>query len=420
MSSPPFPSPGPEHDESPVKTGVRPRGVSKVVIVSAVVAVVAIVAALAGRWAWSGRSRVKGAEAPGDSAGGGPAAGRPAGERPISVLSAQVAIRDVPIRLEGIGSVTALKTVMLKSQVDGRLDRVFFEEGKPVHKGELLAQIDPRPFAIMRDQAAAALARDRATLRSATLNLERYVNVRKQNLIAQQQVDDQRAMVEQLQATIQSDQAQLEQANLQLDYARIKAPIDGVTGVRLVDPGNIVHASDPTGIVMLTQLDPIAVLFSLPQDDLPRVATRMAEDSLSVEVLSRDGQLPLGTGSLALIDNQINQTTASIRLKAILANPGRTLWPNQFVKARLLLSVRKGALVVPAATVQRGPQGTFVYVIGADQKVAVRSIKVDTIEGEAAVVSSGLRAGEKVVVEGQAQLRPGARVEARSSEPGPS
>jgi multidrug efflux system membrane fusion protein len=351
------------------------------------------------------------------AAAGAGTAGNPT-ERPVSVLVTAVRREDVPIFLEGIGSVTALKTVTVKTQVDGRLDHVDFREGQNVRAGALLAQIDPRPFTILRHQAEAALARDRATLQSNRLNLERYVAVRKENLIAQQQVDDQRATVAQLEAAIQADQAQLEQAKLQLDYAHIRSPIDGVTGVRLVDPGNVVHAADPGGLVVVAQIDPVAVLFTLPQDDLPRIAAEMAKGPLRVDVLARDGGALLGSGSLELIDNQINQTTASIRLKAILPNPGRTLWPNQFVKARLLLSVRKQALVVPAATIQRGPQGSFVYLVGQDQKANIRPVEVDSLEGDTAVIGRGLAVGDSVVIEGQTQLRPGARVAAKSQDRG--
>jgi multidrug efflux system membrane fusion protein len=210
-----------------------------------------------------------------------------------------------------------------------------------------------------------------------------------------------------------ADKAQIENARLQLDYARIKSPIDGITGVRLVDPGNIVHAADTTGIVVVTQMDPIAVLFTLPQDDLPDVARAQAQTPLTVEALSRDGAQKLGTGQLELIDNQINQGTATMRLKAIFPNPDRALWPNQFVKARLQLTVRKGALVIPAVAVQRGPQGAFVYVVGDDGRAAARDVAIERIEGEQAIVAKGLTAGDKVVSEGQNQLRPGARVQPR-------
>jgi multidrug efflux system membrane fusion protein len=318
-------------------------------------------------------------------------------ERAVPVEVAAAATRDLPLTLEGLGSVIAYKTVNVKAQVDGRLDRVAFREGQSVKRGELLAQIDPRPFQIMLHQAEAALARDQAQLAGAERNLDRYVAVVAQHLIPQQQVDDQRALVEQLRGTVQTDKAQIENAKLQIDYAHITSPIDGVTGVRQVDPGNLVHATDPNGIVVLTQMDPIAVLFTLPQDDLPRIARHEAESKtpLVVQAMSRDGGELLATGT------------------AVFANPNRTLWPNQFVRARLQLAVRKDALAVPAVAVQRGPQGTFVYVVGDDQKAALRPIELDTsegLQGELAVVTKGLAPGDRVVIEGQSQLRPGAKV----------
>lgn len=349
--------------------------------------------------------------------GAGSAGGGKAADRPVPVLTARAATRDVPITLEGLGSVTAYKTVNVRAQVDGRLSRVVFREGQAVKTGELLAEIDPRPFQILLHQAQAALARDNAQLHGAERNLERYRAVVTEQLIPQQQVDDQRATVEQLQGAVQADQAQIENARLQLDYARVKSPIDGVTGVRQVDQGNLVHAADATGIVVVTQLDPIAVLFTLSQDELPRVAGAQADGPLTVDALSRDSDKPLATGKLEVIDNQINQTTATIRLKAIFPNPPKpqyALWPNQFVKARLRLAVRKGALVIPAVAVQRGPQGTFVYVVGSDERAAIRPVTVDVLQGDEAVLSKGVQSGEAVVIEGQNQLRPGARVVTRA------
>jgi len=336
-------------------------------------------------------------------------------DRPVPVETAAAATRDLPITLEGLGSVIAYKTVNVKAQVDGRLDRVAFREGQAVRRGDLLAQIDPRPFTIQLHQAEAALARDEAQLAGAERNLTRYQAVVEQHLIPQQQVDDQRALVEQLRGTVQSDKAQIESARLNIDYAHISSPIDGVTGVRQVDPGNLVHATDANGIVVLTQMDPIAVLFTLPQDDLPRIARYQAQSRapLVVQAVSRDGVDLLATGTLELIDNQINQSTATLRGKAVFPNPQHTLWPNQFVRARLQLAVRKGALVVPAVAVQRGPQGTFVYVVGDDQRAALRPIELDAAEGmlgEQAVIAKGLSPGERVVVDGQNQLRPGAKV----------
>jgi multidrug efflux system membrane fusion protein len=336
-------------------------------------------------------------------------------DRPVPVETAAATTRDLPIALEGLGSVIAYKTVNVKAQVDGRLDRVAFREGQAVKRGDLLAQIDPRPFTIQLHQAEAALARDEAQLAGAERNLTRYQAVVEQHLIPQQQVDDQRALVEQLRGTVQSDKAQIESARLNIDYAHITSPIDGVTGVRQVDPGNLVHATDTTGIVVLTQMDPIAVLFTLPQDDLPRVARYQAQSHapLLVQAVSRDGTDLLATGTLELIDNQINQSTATLRGKAVFPNPNHTLWPNQFVRARLQLAVRKGALVVPAVAIQRGPQGTFVYVVGDDQKAALRPVELDSAEGllgDQAVIAKGLAPGDRVVIDGQSQLRPGAKV----------
>ncbi len=350
-----------------------------------------------------------------DAAGGDAAKGAHgnAADRPVPVLLAKAATRDVPITIEGLGTVTAYKTVTVRPQVDGRLDKVVFKEGQAVKHGEVIAEIDPRPFAIMLHTGEAALARDQGQLHGAERDLERYQAVVTKQLIPQQQVDDQRALVEQYRGNVAGDQATIENARLQLDYAKIKSPIDGVTGVRQVDPGNIVHAADATGVVIVTQLDPIAVFFTLPQDDLPRVASAQAKAPLVVEALGRDGDQTLATGKLEVIDNQINTATATIRCKAVFANPQHTLWPNQFVKARLQLSLRKGAIVIPAVAVQRGPQGTFVYV-AADDKADIRSVTVDVLEGDQALIGKGLAAGDAVVIEGQNQLRPGAKIVART------
>jgi multidrug efflux system membrane fusion protein len=284
-----------------------------------------------------------------------------------------------------------------------------------VRKGEVLAQIDPRPFQVQLHQAEGALARDRAQLENANLVVKRDKELVGKKLIAQQQLDSDQAIAGQTDGAVRIDQAAIESARLNLDYARITSPVDGVTGVRLVDPGNVVHAADPGGIVVVTQLDPVAVIFNLPQDELPRISDQMAHGKLAVEVYGRDGATALGKGELELIDNQINQATSTLRLKAIVPNPERHLWPNQFVKARLLLTTRKGALVVPASTLQRGPDGTFVYVIGTDQTVTVRPVEAVSPAGDLAVVDKGLSEGEMVVADGQNQLRPGSKVSVRES-----
>lgn len=341
-----------------------------------------------------------------------------AANRQVPVLDAVVQKRDVPIFLDGLGSVTAFKTVTVRSQVDGRLDQVLFREGQAVRAGDLLARIDPRPFLNQLRQAQGALARDGAQLKAAQLNLARYRNLVQQKLIAQQQADDQGALVGQLEGAVQVDRATIDVARLNLDYASIRSPIDGVTGVRIVDPGNLVRASDASGLVVIAQLDPIAVIFSLPQDELPRVMHELGQGQLPVEAWSRDGGQKLSEGRLELVDNQINAATATMRLKAVFPNPQRLLWPNQFVKARLLLTTRKDALVVPATVPQRGPEGVFAYVIQADQTVQPRPIEVEITEGELSVVARGLNEGEHVVAEGQSQLRAGSKVAPRSSGAG--
>jgi multidrug efflux system membrane fusion protein len=385
-------------------------------------AAAAVVVFLVARAHLHGRDRGLGAQAGGEAAhaagerGAGAAAGA---NRPVPVLLARAVKRDVPITLEGLGTVTAYKTVNVRPQVDGRLDKVVFREGQTVKAGEQLAQIDPRPFEIQLHTAQAALARDQGQLRGAERDLIRYEAVVTKQLIPQQQVDDQRATVEQLRGAVQGDEAQIENAKLQLDYARIKSPIAGVTGVRQVDPGNLVHATDTTGIVVVTQLDPIAVIFTLPQDDLGRVAAAQAAAPLVVEALARDGSQPMAVGKVEVIDNQINTSTATIRIKALFPNPDKKLWPNQFVKARLQLAVRKGALVVPAVAVQRGPQGTFAYVVSGETAEA-RPVSVAEIEGDQAILAKGLAEGEAVVIEGQNQLRPGAKIVSRSDDAAPS
>jgi multidrug efflux system membrane fusion protein len=336
-----------------------------------------------------------------------------AAERVIPVSVAKVQQKDFPVFLDGLGTVTAFKTVTVRSQVDGRLDEVLFREGQDMKKGEVLAQIDPRPFEIQLHQGEGALARDRAQLVAAKKNLARFEDLAKRKLIAVQQADDQRAVVGQFEGVVRIDQAAIETARLNLTYARITSPIDGIAGIRNVDPGNLVHASDTTGIVTVAQLDPIAVIFTLPQDVLPQLAGEFRQGALEVRVLARDGNAELGRGKLEVIDNAINATTGTLRLKAVLPNPQHSLWPNQFVKARLLLTTRAGAVVMPLAAVQRGPDGAFAYVVQNDQTVQPRPVQIDLQQGEEAVVGKGVNVGDTVVTEGQSQLRPGSKVAAR-------
>jgi multidrug efflux system membrane fusion protein len=345
-------------------------------------------------------------------------AARGAAARPIPVVTSTVVARRVPIYLDGLGNAVPVSTVTVRSQVDGRLERVLFQEGQTVHARDVIAQIDARPFTIQLHQAQAALARDTAQLENARATLKRDQDLAKDSLIAQQQLDDQQALVHQYEATLAVDRTQIESAQLQLDYASVRAPSDGVTGVRLLDPGNLVHASDPTGLVVITQLDPMGVVFSLPEDDLAQVNRALAQGPLQVEVSSRDGSQPLGSGTLALVDNQINQATATAKLKATVPNPKRQLWPNQFVKVRLQVETREGALVLPSAAIQRGPQGTFVYVVAADQTAQLRPVDIALVQDNQAVIAKGLSEGEQVVVEGQSQLEPNAKVAPRAEGAG--
>jgi membrane fusion protein, multidrug efflux system len=336
-----------------------------------------------------------------------------AAARPVPVTVAKVEKKDVPVWLEGLGTVAAWQQVTVRAQVDGRLDKVLFTEGQMVHKGDLLAQIDPRPFAAQLHQAEGAIARDKAQQHDAQINLERYRELRNQKLIAQQQVDDQTALAGQAEGAVHTDEAQAETARLNLDYARVRSPLDGIVGVRQVDAGNLVHATDPNGLVVITQIDPVALFVTVPEDVLPQVTAAMARGQVRVEAYSRDGTMKLGEGALFVIDNQINVATATLRLKCKLANPDRKLWPNQFVKARMLLETRAGATVIAASAMQRGPQGTFVYLAGPDGKAQQRSIEGGITVGDLLVVQKGLEPGESVVIEGQNQLRPGSLLQPR-------
>lgn len=332
----------------------------------------------------------------------------------IPVEVAQAELRDVPVYLQGLGNVQAFNTVTIRSRVDGELQKVGFVEGQDVKAGDVLAQIDPRPFKAQLDQAIAKKAQDEAQLANARVDLQRYTNLSKQNAISSQTLDTQRALVAQLEATIKGDDATIENAAVQLGYTTITAPIGGRTGIRLVDQGNIVHAADATGLVVITQLQPISVIFTLPEDTLPEIAREMASGPLEVAILSRDEKTALDRGTLALIDNQIASSTATIKLKATLPNKANLLWPGQFVKARLLLRTQRNVLTIPPNAVQRGAQGLFAYVVKPDQTAELRPLKVGQIDGRAAVIEDGLQAGEYVVTAGQFRLQPGSHVETRT------
>jgi membrane fusion protein, multidrug efflux system len=339
------------------------------------------------------------------------AAATHSGPEAVAVDAARATRKDVPVYLDGLGTVQAFYTVKVNSRVDGELERVAFVEGQDVKRGQLLAQIDPRPYKAALDQAIATRAKDEAQRQDALLDLKRYMVLAPQDLASKQQVDTQQALVAQLKAQVEADAAAIESARTQLDYTRITSPINGRTGVRLVDPGNIVHATDTTGIVVLTQLKPIAAIVMLPEESIDAVSQAMHKGPVSVAALSRDEtKAELDRGTIQLIDNQIDTTTGTIHLKIVFPNAQERLWPGEFISARVLSRTARNVLTVPAQALQRGPDGLFVYVIGADSKVQARTLKVGYSNEEVAVVEDGLTEGERVATSNFYRLQPGALV----------
>jgi multidrug efflux system membrane fusion protein len=334
---------------------------------------------------------------------------------PVPVIAATVHQHDFPIVLTGLGTVTALNTATIRSQITGLLINVDFQEGQFVKKGDLLAKIDPRTYQAQLDQAKAALGRDQAHLANAQLNLARYTILAQQHSAPQQQADTQRALVAQDEEIVKVDQAAIEYAQTELSYTSLVAPFDGVTGIRLLDVGNIIQptngaASYTTGVVVVTQVQPISVIFTLPMDDIPGVQDALAKGPLKTIAFSQDGKTQLDTGQLLLVDNQADPTSGTVRLKALFPNPQRRLWPGTFVNVRLVTSVQQNGLTVPLDAIQQGPQGQFVFVAGQDHKVAMRPVSVrETLNGEA-LIEKGLSAGETAVVRGQYRLSPGTLV----------
>jgi multidrug efflux system membrane fusion protein len=337
--------------------------------------------------------------------------GRPGGPdgRPVAVTVAAAARRDMPIYLDAIGTVQAYNTVTVRSRVDGELVEVLFREGQDVQAGDVLAQIDPRTYRAQYEQALATRDKDTAQLEAARRDLARYVGLG--DRVSGQSVDTQRALVRQLEATVRADEAAASNARTMLSYTVIAAPINGRTGMRLVDRGNIVRAADATGLVTLTQVQPISVIFTLPQQSLAMVNERLKQDGrLQVSAYQPETRALADSGELELVDNQIDQTTGTIKLKAVMPNAERKLWPGGFVNVRLLLAVRKDGLVVPAQAVQRGPQGPYVFAVKTDQSVEMRPVRVAGTEAGLALLEDGLAEGDMVVVEGTAKLQPGSRI----------
>jgi multidrug efflux system membrane fusion protein len=340
-----------------------------------------------------------------------PAGGRgAAGNFPISVVVGTASKNDVPIYMDGLGTVQAFNTVTIRSRVDGELQKVAFTEGQDVKFGDLLAQIDPEPFKTQVAQAEARKATDEALLANARVDLSRQQTLLNEKIVAPDVYDTAKYLVAQLEATVKSDQAAIDNANVQLAYTKITAPIEGRTGIRQVDQGNIIHATDQNGIVVLTQLKPISVVFTLPEQALGEIQSGGNPTDMKVVAVDRDNHTVLGEGKLAVIDNQIDPSTGTIKLKATFPNLEQKLWPGQFVNARLLLKVRRDATTVPASVVQRGPDGAYAFVVKDDMSVEMRPIQVARIESDRALIDRGLDPGEKIVVDGQYKLQPGSKI----------
>ncbi len=345
-------------------------------------------------------------EPPGSGSRGDPSA------RALPVVAAPVRKGTIDVYLNALGTVTPRNVVVVHARVDGELMRVGFKEGQLVKAGDLVAEIDPRPFQVQLTQAVGQMAKDQALLKNAQLDLERYQTLLSQDSISKQQVDTQAALVRQYEGTVQSDQGAIDSAKLQLTYSRVTAPITGRVGLRQVDPGNVVHASDATGLVVITQLQPITVIFPVPEDNVPRVLKRLQDgEAIPVEAWDRDGKVKLATGKLLTVDNQIDTSTGTVKLKAEFGNENLALFPNQFVNVRMLINALSDATLIASAAIQRGAPGTFVYVVKDDKSVSVVPVKLGPVQGETTAIASGLAPGDLVVVDGADKLREGAMVD---------
>jgi multidrug efflux system membrane fusion protein len=348
--------------------------------------------------------------------------GDKSGGRAVPVIATMSRKGDMPVYLNGLGSVTAFNTVTVRSRVDGQIMKIAFTEGQLVKENDLLVEIDPRPFQVMLEQAEGQKARDVALLDNANIDLERYKVLYKQEAIPKQQLDTQIALVAQDVAVIKSDQAAIDNAKLQLVYSKITSPLSGRIGLRLVDQGNVIHATDVNGLVVITQLQPIAVIFNIAEDSLPAVQKKMKAETLRIDAWDRENKKKLTQGKLLTIDNQIDQTTGTVRFKGEFANEDNMLFPNQFVNARLLLDTRRNTVIIPTAAIQHSsPTSTFVYVVKADNTAEVRNMVSTLTEGDEAAVDSGLEPGETVVIDGVDKLQQGTKVSVRmTGDSGPA
>jgi multidrug efflux system membrane fusion protein len=341
-----------------------------------------------------------------------------AGETAIPVTVGLVEQRDVPIYLTGIGSVQPLNQVTVKVRVDGQLESVAFAEGQDVQAGSVLAEIDPRPFEAQLKLAEANKAKDEAQLANARLDLARFQTLEARGAATQQSLDTAKAQTAELGASVAADQAAVDMAALQLEFTTVKAPLDGRAGFRLVDPGSVVHASDSGGLVTITQMQPIAAIFSLSQDDLPEILAAMAEGDVEVTAYGRDGERRLGIGKLVFVDSQVDQATGQVKLKAQFDNKDRSLWPGEFISARAQIRVIKNATVAPASAVEQGQAGDYVYRVNPDDSVEMVPVSVGPVSGPLAVITEGLAPKDRIVIDGQYRLKPGAHIEARPALPG--
>jgi multidrug efflux system membrane fusion protein len=390
--------PGEAIDEQPALT--RPRSQAR--RWPWLLAAIALAAAALAAWYWFGHGASDAAKAgaKGDAA------------RPLPVVAAPARKGNIDVSIDALGTVTPLNNVVVHTRVDGQLMSVAFREGQNVKAGDLLAQIDPRPFEVMLTQANGQMARDQAQLKNAQVDLERYQTLLAQDSISRQQVDTQAALVRQFQGAVESDKGAIDNARLQITYARITAPISGRVGLRQVDPGNIVHASDSNGLVTITQVQPVTVIYPVPEDNVPRIVKRMqSTQSVAVDAFDRGGKTRLATGKLLTIDNQIDTTTGTVKVKAEFPNTDSALFPNQFVNVRMVVETHEDTTLVPTAAIQRGAPGTFVFLVKEDKTVAVTPVQLGAVSGETTEVSKGLAPGNLVVVDGADKLRDGGSVE---------